>query len=203
MFNSSPDLDGRRARKALQTAEHLVKTAFGLFEEHGYDQVSMEQIASTADVAKGTLYKHFPVKEALIQHRFQADLARVEPDLRALLAMDLGCEPTLRLLFDHHADHAERTKPYLLRYLLYRMGQAPGAKRSGLDQIFRQILEQGQVRGNIVAEQTAERLSSYLEVLMLGAVLRWLHSPGANLKQDYGQMLDVFLNGARARGVTA
>lgn len=42
---------------------------------HGYEAVCMEQIADAADVAKATLYNYFPVKEALIGHRFREDTA--------------------------------------------------------------------------------------------------------------------------------
>ena len=65
----------RRERKREQTANHLAATAFRLFEAHGYDSVAMEQIAAEADVAKGTLYNYFPVKEALLAHQFREEIA--------------------------------------------------------------------------------------------------------------------------------
>ena len=52
----SPIEAGRRERKRIQTLDHLAATAFSLFEQHGYDAVTMEQIAAQADVSKGTLY---------------------------------------------------------------------------------------------------------------------------------------------------
>ena len=70
-----PPKTTRRQRKQDQTADHLSATAYRLFETHGYDAVSMEQVADVADVAKATLYKYFPVKEALIAHRFRMDIA--------------------------------------------------------------------------------------------------------------------------------
>ena len=42
---------GRRERKRAQTLDHLAAVAFALFEEHGYDAVTMEQIAVASDVA--------------------------------------------------------------------------------------------------------------------------------------------------------
>ena len=35
----------RRERKRTQTLDHLAATAFALFEQHGYEAVTMEQIA--------------------------------------------------------------------------------------------------------------------------------------------------------------
>lgn len=37
-----------------------------LFSKQGVDRTTMEQIAEEADVAKGTLYNYFPIKEAII-----------------------------------------------------------------------------------------------------------------------------------------
>lgn len=54
----------RRDRKRLQTLNHLASAAMRLFERDGFKAVTMERIAAEADVAKGTLYNHFPTKEA-------------------------------------------------------------------------------------------------------------------------------------------
>ena len=64
----------RRQRKQQQLADRLAACALGLFEAQGYEVVTMEQVAAAADIAKGTLYKYFPVKEALLAHQFQRDI---------------------------------------------------------------------------------------------------------------------------------
>ena len=61
MSPSEPDAaPGLRERKRLQTLDLLTRSAYTLFETHGYDSVTMEQIAAQAGVSKGTLYNHFP-----------------------------------------------------------------------------------------------------------------------------------------------
>ncbi|MGO4777637.1 TetR/AcrR family transcriptional regulator, partial [Lysobacter sp. 2RAB21] len=55
----------RLERKRQHTRDRIAQTAFELFETHGYDAVTMDQIAIAADVARGTLYNHFAVKEAV------------------------------------------------------------------------------------------------------------------------------------------
>ena len=82
MSPSEPDAaPGLRERKRLQTLDLLTRSAYTLFETHGYDSVTMEQIAAQAGVSKGTLYNHFPVKEALLAHYFHQELARSARDL--------------------------------------------------------------------------------------------------------------------------
>ncbi|MCC5575421.1 TetR family transcriptional regulator [Microtetraspora sp. AC03309] len=58
---------GRRERKKMQTREALRQAALRLFLEHGYDNVTVAQIAEEADTAVTTVFAYFPDgKESLI-----------------------------------------------------------------------------------------------------------------------------------------
>jgi AcrR family transcriptional regulator len=57
---------GRRERKKAATRQAIADAALQLFLERGYDQVSIREIADTADVSTTTLFKHFTGKEALV-----------------------------------------------------------------------------------------------------------------------------------------
>lgn len=195
----TPSADGRRSRKRQQTAEHLVRVAFELFASHGYDQVTMEQIAATADVAKGTLYNHFPVKEALVKARMHADLARELPTLLAALPADLGARTRLRRFLHLSADYSERGRDYLPHYIHYRLSQ-PIAEirpedRSGMNQIFARFIADGQARGEIRSDVSPEQLGHTLQFMYLCALLRWLQIPGIDLKATLDAMVDLIFDG--------
>jgi AcrR family transcriptional regulator len=55
----------RRARKKAQTRDQIRRTAQALFAEHGFEAVTIADIASTADVAVQTVFNHFATKEEL------------------------------------------------------------------------------------------------------------------------------------------
>ncbi|GJF31472.1 TetR family transcriptional regulator [Kitasatospora sp. NE20-6] len=57
---------GRRERKKAATRQAIADAALRLFLERGYDDVGIREIADAADVSTTTLFKHFPVKEALV-----------------------------------------------------------------------------------------------------------------------------------------
>ncbi|GAA4973692.1 AcrR family transcriptional regulator [Nonomuraea thailandensis] len=57
---------GRRERKKAATRQAIAGAALRLFLERGYDAVGIREIADAADVSTTTLFKHFPVKEALV-----------------------------------------------------------------------------------------------------------------------------------------
>lgn len=62
----STDLPRQRKRvDARRNAARLVEVATEVFAEHGYD-ASLEEIARRANLGVGTLYRHFPTREALV-----------------------------------------------------------------------------------------------------------------------------------------
>ncbi|KOT87193.1 HTH-type transcriptional regulator TcmR [Streptomyces sp. NRRL F-5755] len=55
-----------RERKKAQTRKRLADTAFTLFRERGFENVTVAEIADAAEVAVSTLFAYFPCKEALV-----------------------------------------------------------------------------------------------------------------------------------------
>jgi AcrR family transcriptional regulator len=56
----------RRERKKAATRTALADAALRLFLERGYDNVTVREVADTADVATTTLLKYFPTKPSLV-----------------------------------------------------------------------------------------------------------------------------------------
>jgi AcrR family transcriptional regulator len=71
---------GLRERKKQRTHAAISDAAIALFLEHGFNQVSVAQVAEAAEVSKRTLFAYFPTKEDLVVHRLadhETELARV------------------------------------------------------------------------------------------------------------------------------
>jgi AcrR family transcriptional regulator len=65
MMMSAPAADRPLRRDANQNRQRLLDAAADVFAEHGLE-ASVEEIARTAGVGMGTLYRRFPTKDALI-----------------------------------------------------------------------------------------------------------------------------------------
>jgi AcrR family transcriptional regulator len=61
---------GRRERKKAEVRQRICDAATGLFLRRGFDQVSVSEIAEAADVARPTVFAHFPHKEDLFFDRY-------------------------------------------------------------------------------------------------------------------------------------
>ena len=59
-------MSGLRESKKRAVRKALFETAIRLFEEKGYDGVSVSEIVAAAGVAKGTFFNHFPNKADIL-----------------------------------------------------------------------------------------------------------------------------------------
>jgi len=99
----------RRTRKRLATRQRISDIASRLFVERGFDQVTVDQIAEAADVARMTVFNHFSRKEDMffdLDEEGRADL------LAALQKRDAGTSPIEALRQFAHWAVAEQ-RPYI------------------------------------------------------------------------------------------
>jgi AcrR family transcriptional regulator len=192
----------RRARKRRQLTDHVAAIAFGLFEERGYEAVTMEQVAAAADISKGTLYKYFPVKEALLAHQFQQEIALGMTPLWPVLEQQGSFAAQMSCLLQASAQWNEARRIYLPHYVRHQFSTANFGRDdlrqhrpSGARQIFERLCLTGQQRGDVRSDLTAAQLAVMLECLCLGAIMNWLARPDTTLQHEYAALLLLVLNG--------
>ena len=60
---------GLRERKKQRTREQIAEAARELFTEHGFDRVTVAQVARAAEVSEQTVFNYFATKEDLVYWR--------------------------------------------------------------------------------------------------------------------------------------
>ncbi len=73
---------GLRELKKEQTRQLIADTAWRLFIDRGFDQVSVAEVAREAQVAEATVYNYFRAKEDLFYWRLEAFGARLAETVR-------------------------------------------------------------------------------------------------------------------------
>jgi AcrR family transcriptional regulator len=112
---------GLRERKKQRTRQAIGEAAFRLFEERGFENVTVAEVARAADVSEGTVFNYFPTKEDLVL----GDAESLDEDfLRAISARAPG-ESVLDAVRTHTLATASR------------MREAPAATRLA----FRTVLQ--------------------------------------------------------------
>ena len=89
---------------------HIQHTAFALFEEKGFDNVTIEQVAEAADVSQSSVYRYFGTKEGLVFRDeyddaiFGTTLAELESGATVLGALDKGMSGMIEEHFHRDRD---------------------------------------------------------------------------------------------------
>jgi AcrR family transcriptional regulator len=106
---------------AQRNYTRLLSAAMAAFTEHGADDTSLEEIARRAGVGIGTLYRHFPTRQALLEavYRDQVEALRARADeLMGSDAPDEALAAWLRALMTFSS-----TKQNLISALLATIGK--------------------------------------------------------------------------------
>jgi mycofactocin system transcriptional regulator len=106
-----PDSQHRVGRRRSTSWEHISNVAIDLFTARGFDEVSVDDVAEAAGIARRTLFRYYPSKNALPWGDFEAHLARMR-DLLSDLDPDVGIDAALRtaLLAFNTFDDAETAR---------------------------------------------------------------------------------------------
>jgi AcrR family transcriptional regulator len=57
---------GIAGRRPKSSPESIIPAAWALFEQHGYDESTMHDVAAAVGLSRRTLFNYFPTKEALL-----------------------------------------------------------------------------------------------------------------------------------------
>ena len=191
-----------RAYRRLQNDERrslLLKHATALFAEHGYDGLSMSQLAREAQISKALLYHYFPSKRRL----FEAALAEGAEELRARTEPDPSRPPAeqLSVALDAFLQWVQE-RPEAYAKLLESAGSAEA----------REIL--AEVRATTAARiltglgpdgtRPATRAAVYGWLSFLdGAILDWIAHDDLSREELHGMLLGTFAGALVASGALA
>lgn len=65
----------------MSTKETLLDKALDLFSQNGFDGVSVRQIAKAAGITEGSIYNHFPSKQAILDEIFAIHAKQSEAEM--------------------------------------------------------------------------------------------------------------------------
>jgi len=88
----TPIAQGLRERKKLKTKEAIQREAMRLFQEQGYDETTIEQIAAAAEISPSTFFNYFPTKEDVVL------FDRYDPMIATMMSSEPANEPLSAML---------------------------------------------------------------------------------------------------------
>jgi AcrR family transcriptional regulator len=187
----TPPEPGRPVRSdARRNREKLVAVAQAAFAAAD-GPVALEAIAREAGVGIGTLYRHFPTREALVEAVYAAELDDVTASAPALLE-ELPPEAALRAWMDRYAAFVEtkRGMADVLRASMASGRIATPATRRRITAAIGSILDAGARAGTLRAGVDPEDVT----LMLLGVFLSTSSGQDA---ERVGRMLDLIIDAVR------
>jgi AcrR family transcriptional regulator len=206
MYRQPVTATAPRAEPSRRVRERLAHAAAELFQTQGYDDTTIEQIASQAGVGRRTFFRHYRSKEDVIFPNHDELLLKVRERL-SLLPDESGVAAVtaaVKIVLRHYVDTREIS---LLRYKL--VSEVPALREREIvsvaryQRMFRERLSEG-VEADLEATLRAEVAAASV-VAAHNLVLRhWLRSNGISdpfpeLEQALAYVADTF-NQARHGG---
>jgi AcrR family transcriptional regulator len=171
------DRPNKNVARGEATRGQLIAVATRMFAERGYEDTSIEAVLREAGVSRGSLYHHFPSKEALFEA--VAEDMETSVGVQTLAAADGITEPLAALRAGFLAWIRLAGDPVVRRILLIDAPSVLGWERwrameedhaLGLIRLVLQaIAEQGKLRPELVGTLANVLLASVNEVALLVA----------------------------------
>ncbi len=175
---------------ALRNREQLLAAAVAAFSREG-PEVTLESIAKDAGVGIGTLYRHFPSREALVDAAYRSELARLcdsVPELLEAMPADKAMRTWMDLFLEYMT--TKRGMSDALRMVIASGGNPFAESRARLLAAFSALMQAGAADGTLRADlDPADLLAS-----MSGVSLA-VGDPGQ--REQAGRLLDLLMDGLR------
>ena len=177
---------------AQRNRDLLLQSAVRAFTNYGPD-ASLDAVAKDAGVGIGTLYRHFPTREALVEAAYRSEVERLctrAPELLATHPADAALRAWMTGFLDYLA--TKRAMVDALRSLIAAGGNPYAHTRDRLLEALATLLAAGAAQGSVRADVEAADVLATLSGVSLTA--------GAPDQRDQAaRILDLLMDGLRAR----
>jgi AcrR family transcriptional regulator len=176
-----------RQERSRQTRADIVRAAFQLWRQKGYDNTTIEEISALAEVGASTFYYHFPGKDALLLEIGHYTASSVEHEMESQWTGSLRSD--LDLFVRGLTDRITAAPTEIVAMVVQRHMAAVGTFRrtsgSGAPQFagtLHQIFERGREAGEVHWAIDIVELSVVFSTMLMEGILRW--ALGATKEKD-------------------
>ncbi|MGE5398198.1 MAG: TetR/AcrR family transcriptional regulator [Chitinophagales bacterium] len=197
----------RTDKRKEETKNRITEVAMDLFINQGFDQTTIDQIADAADVAKGTIYNHFPEKEAILSEHIQRVINEQGPEIISNLRQLPDTKSRLIAALTKSLDwmQIDLTNDLFEKYFTYKMSKVVPALKgentnisTGFRSVLESILEVGKESGEIRKDIDSSLLAAQLELNHIIVAVFWVMHPNmSSIYETIQTNVELFLNGAK------
>ncbi len=191
MIKRSAQAAPRKPRRdAQRNRERILETAKAAFTRHGAE-ASLDEIAKQAGVGAGTLYRHFPTRDALIEAVYRSDvekLAAAEGRFAAAMPPIEALRAWMLLLVDYIA--AKHIIAPALNSVVGGPSRLYESSRSSIHGAMQSLVQRAKASGDIRRDADAsDLLRAMIGVSLVGS--------GSDWQQSAKRLVDILIAGSQ------
>jgi len=169
---------GLRERKKARLRQQIIDTSIKLFRKHGYEGTRVDDIVEMLEISQPTFFRYFPSKDAVLREVGERGFACICDRLRSELSSKAGTGERLRRLYVTLAREVESDRQLWQAVVLSgAMDPVRSAELRGHEEaaasLLREILTQGQKRGEVTDAFPVVHLAEFMEGLYNTVVRQW------------------------------
>lgn len=175
-------VSARRQREQQLRRETIIEAAQKLFEQKGFEQTTVDQVAALAELGKGTIYSYFKSKEEIYIAILEKKLDLLEEKMRAAVANPASAVDALYGLYEAFIEYHRDRKGFIDTLfvqiddqILYRLGGVVGGLKSKASvwmEIVGNMIQWGIERGEFEPVDV-ERISKTVVGMILGLIIQF------------------------------
>jgi AcrR family transcriptional regulator len=195
---------GLRERKKARQRQQIIDTSIKLFRKHGYESTRIDDIVQVLEISQPTFFRYFPTKDAVLREVGHRGYACICDRLRSELSSNAATDDRLRRLYITMAMEVEADRKLWQAVVLsgamdpVRSAELRGHEEAAVS-LLREILTQGQKRGEVTRAFPVVHLAEFMEGLYNTVVRQWavdLTGPH-KLTDRVRSAVEFFLRGIR------
>jgi AcrR family transcriptional regulator len=198
------EVPGLRERKKARLRQQIIETAIRLFRKQGYEKTRIDDIVKILEISQPTFFRYFPSKDAVLRDVGKRGFECIAERLKSELSTKADTAERLHRLYHAMALEAEVDRPLWKAVVLSgAMDPVRSPEVRGLEGVavsrLREILAQGQERGEITSSFPVVHLAEFMEALYHTVVRQWtvdLTGPH-KLTERVDSAVEFFLRGVK------
>jgi TetR/AcrR family transcriptional regulator, cholesterol catabolism regulator len=193
----------KRKIQGSQTRQKIFETSLELFNRHGYDNVTIDDICEKIGVSKGAFYTHFKSKDQVVLENFIHLNSFYDDVIGEIPAKKNSLEKMF--LFQQKIMKNISSIGYEAVKLVYHLETAQHKKKSfliskkiSLYRIITALVREGQKSGAIRKDKSADTIASMMVQIYRGIILDWcLDNGGHDLVASINGMMPFIYEAIR------
>lgn len=164
-------MDGHEKR-ARRKKENIKKSAVELFNKYGINKVSMDEIASNANVSKVTIYKYFNSKDELCKEVIKMVYTETFIAIEEIVNSEICFIDKLKFIISSKIQSTKTAQGNFLQEIIennYEIKEYIHENFEGrTKELIFKFFDQGRQDGYIRTDLSNELLTQYLEIFQVG-----------------------------------